>query len=263
MLEGAFSFVLVDATHLVGVRDPAGLRPLCLGRLGPAEAPEGWVLGSETPALDIVGATFVREIEPGEMVVVDSKGVRSEQLFAPERIDPHLCIFEFVYFARPDSRLYGREVHSARRRMGELLAGAGAGRRRSRHGRARVGGARRRGLRPGQRDPPRPGPGEEPLHRPDLHHPGPGRPRRRCPAQAQPAAGEHRRSADHRRRRLHRAGHDPAGRGPDAARSRRASRSTCGSPPRRWPGPASTGSTSPTATSSRRPSTPCPRSPSS
>jgi amidophosphoribosyltransferase len=122
MLEGAFSFVLVDATHLVGIRDPAGLRPLCLGRLGPAEAPEGWVLGSETPALDIVGATFVRELEPGEMVVVDSKGVRSEQLFAPERVDPHLCIFEFVYFARPDSRLYGREVHSARRRMGELLA---------------------------------------------------------------------------------------------------------------------------------------------
>ena len=122
LLEGAFSFVVVDATHLVGIRDPAGLRPLCLGRLGPAEAPEGWVLGSETPALDIVGATFVRELEPGEMVVVDSKGVRSEQLFAPERIDPHLCIFEFVYFARPDSRLYGREVHSARRRMGELLA---------------------------------------------------------------------------------------------------------------------------------------------
>ena len=123
LLEGAFSFVLVDATHLVGVRDPTGLRPLCLGRLGPAEAPEGWVLGSETPALDIVGATFVREIEPGEMVVVDAKGVRSEQLFAAERVDPHLCIFEFVYFARPDSRLYGREVHSARRRMGELLAG--------------------------------------------------------------------------------------------------------------------------------------------
>jgi amidophosphoribosyltransferase len=122
LLEGAFSFVLVDATHLVGVRDPAGLRPLCLGRLGSAEAPEGWVLGSETPALDIVGATFVRELEPGEMVVVDSKGVRSEQLFPPERVDPHLCIFEFVYFARPDSRLYGREVHSARRRMGELLA---------------------------------------------------------------------------------------------------------------------------------------------
>ncbi len=122
LVEGAFSFVVLDASHLVGVRDPAGLRPLCLGRLGPAEAPEGWVLASETPALDIVGAALVREVEPGEMIVIDGKGVRSERLFAAERVDPHLCIFEFVYFARPDSILYGREVHSTRRRMGELLA---------------------------------------------------------------------------------------------------------------------------------------------
>ena len=122
LLEGAFSLVVLDAAHLVGVRDPAGLRPLCLGRLGPAEAPDGWVLASETPALDIVGAALVRELDPGEMVVVDAKGVRSVALFAPERIDPHLCIFEFVYFARPDSRLFGREVHGARRRMGALLA---------------------------------------------------------------------------------------------------------------------------------------------
>ncbi|HLI73364.1 MAG TPA: amidophosphoribosyltransferase [Acidimicrobiales bacterium] len=121
-VEGAFSFVLLDAHHLFGVRDPAGLRPLCLGRLGPPGAPEGWVLASETPALDIVGATFVRELEPGELVVIDDGGVRSEFLFPEERVDPHLCIFEFVYFARPDSRLYGREVHGARRRMGELLA---------------------------------------------------------------------------------------------------------------------------------------------
>ena len=122
MLEGAFSFVMLDAAHLMGVRDPSGLRPLCLGRLGPADAPEGWVLASETPALDIVGAVFVRELEPGELVVVDDDGVRSVRLFPESAIDPHLCIFEFVYFARPDSRLYGREVHGARRRMGELLA---------------------------------------------------------------------------------------------------------------------------------------------
>jgi amidophosphoribosyltransferase len=121
-VEGAFSFVVLDATHVIGVRDPTGLRPLCLGRLGPAEQPEGWVLASETPALDIVGATFVREIEPGEMVVIDATGVHCERLFAEDRIDPHLCIFEFVYFARPDSMLYGREVHGARRRMGERLA---------------------------------------------------------------------------------------------------------------------------------------------
>ncbi|MHB8681486.1 MAG: amidophosphoribosyltransferase [Acidimicrobiales bacterium] len=122
LLQGAFSFVLLDATHLMGVRDPSGLRPLCLGRLGPPDAPEGWVLASETPALDIVGARFVRELEPGELVVIDEHGVRSERLFPDEAVDPHLCIFEFVYFARPDSRLYGREVHGARRRMGELLA---------------------------------------------------------------------------------------------------------------------------------------------
>jgi amidophosphoribosyltransferase len=122
MLKGAFSFVMLDAARLMGVRDPSGLRPLCLGRLGPAGAPEGWVLASETPALDIVGAVFVRELEPGELVVVDGDGVRSVRLFPEAAIDPHLCIFEFVYFARPDSRLYGREVHGARRRMGELLA---------------------------------------------------------------------------------------------------------------------------------------------
>jgi amidophosphoribosyltransferase len=122
LVKGAFSFVMLDASKLMGVRDPSGLRPLCLGRLGPPQAPEGWVLASETPALDIVGATFVRELEPGELVVVDERGVRSRQLFPDGEIDPHLCIFEFVYFARPDSRLYGREVHGARRRMGELLA---------------------------------------------------------------------------------------------------------------------------------------------
>ncbi len=130
LLQGAFSFVMLDAGRLMGVRDPSGLRPLCLGRLDPPEragddaaaAVGGWVLASETPALDIVGATFVRELEPGELVVIDEHGVRSSQLFAADRIDPHLCIFEFVYFARPDTRLYGREVHGARRRMGELLA---------------------------------------------------------------------------------------------------------------------------------------------
>ena len=122
-LEGAFSFGIVDAHHLVGVRDPHGFRPLCLGRLEPiGDVPAGWVVASESPALDTVGASFVREIEPGEMVVVDAAGPQSLRPFLPERIDPRLCVFEFVYFARPDTRLYGREVHAARRRMGELLA---------------------------------------------------------------------------------------------------------------------------------------------
>ncbi len=124
-LEGAFSLVLVDSQRLYGVRDPHGFRPLCLGRLGTAERPEGWVLASESPAIDVIGATYVRELDPGELVTIDGLGeenVHSEPLFRPADVDPHLCIFELVYFARPDSRLRGREVHGARRRMGELLA---------------------------------------------------------------------------------------------------------------------------------------------
>jgi amidophosphoribosyltransferase len=121
-LAGAFSFVLMDASHLYGVRDPHGFRPLCLGRLGPEERPEGWVLASESPALDVIGATFVRELRPGEMVTIGPDGVRSRQLFPDDQVAARLCIFEFVYFARPDSQLHGREVHGARRRMGELLA---------------------------------------------------------------------------------------------------------------------------------------------
>lgn len=116
-LEGAFSLVIMDESRAIGVRDPHGFRPLCLGRLD-----SGWVLASETPALDIVGASFVRELEPGEMVVIDDAGVRSLRPFGPDRPDPRLCLFEFVYFARPDSRLYGQSMHQARIRMGEHLA---------------------------------------------------------------------------------------------------------------------------------------------
>ncbi|MEY2570645.1 MAG: amidophosphoribosyltransferase, partial [Acidimicrobiaceae bacterium] len=116
-LRGAFSLVLADEAHVIGVRDPNGFRPLCLGKL---EA--GWVLASETPALDIVGAHFVRELDPGEMIVIDDTGYRSVRPFDESVIEPTLCLFEFVYFARPDSRLYSRSVHAARVRMGELLA---------------------------------------------------------------------------------------------------------------------------------------------
>jgi amidophosphoribosyltransferase len=115
--KGAFSFVLMDEHQLVGVRDPNGFRPLCLGKLD-----VGWVLASESPALDTIGAHFVREIEPGEMVVIDADGCRSMRPYEPEEIEPKLCVFEFVYFARPDSRLYGQSVHKARQRMGEQLA---------------------------------------------------------------------------------------------------------------------------------------------
>jgi amidophosphoribosyltransferase len=116
-LEGAFSVVAMDESHVIGVRDPNGFRPLCLGKLN-----HGWVLASESPALDVVGAHFVRELEPGEVVVIDAEGYRSIRAYEPERIDPKLCLFEFVYFARPDTRLYGQSVHQARVRMGEQLA---------------------------------------------------------------------------------------------------------------------------------------------
>ncbi|MGH8953185.1 MAG: amidophosphoribosyltransferase [Acidimicrobiia bacterium] len=114
--EGAFSLVIMDQGRIVGLRDPHGFRPLCLGSL-----PEGgWVLASETAALDLIGARFVREVAAGEMVVIDAGGVHSYQL--TQQPEPGLCLFEFVYFARPDSQMYGRGIHAARRQMGEALA---------------------------------------------------------------------------------------------------------------------------------------------
>ncbi len=116
-LKGAFSFVVMDEGHIIGVRDPHGFRPLALGKLD-----NGWVLASETPALDVVAAHPVREIEPGEMVVVDATGWRSVRVFPAGEVTPRLCLFEFVYFARPDAKLYGQSVQAARVRMGEQLA---------------------------------------------------------------------------------------------------------------------------------------------
>ncbi len=104
----------MDEAHLFGVRDRHGFRPLVLGRTD-----GGWVLASETAALDIVGAHFVRDVEPGELVAIDASGVRSLRFAEP---NPKLCLFEFVYIARPDTNLYGQNVHSVRQRMGEELA---------------------------------------------------------------------------------------------------------------------------------------------
>jgi amidophosphoribosyltransferase len=114
-LEGAFSFVLMDERTVYGARDPHGLRPLAIGRLE-----SGWVLASETAALDIVGADYVREVEPGELVMLDERGLRSARYASSPRAA--LCVFEFVYLARADSRLYGKTVHQARRGMGRRLA---------------------------------------------------------------------------------------------------------------------------------------------
>ena len=113
--DGAYSLAVMDRTTLVAVRDPHGFRPLCLGRLH-----GGWIVASETAALDIIGADFVRELQPGEMIVIDDTGVGSRWPFAAT--ESRLCLFEFVYFARPDSVLLGTNIHAARRRMGEALA---------------------------------------------------------------------------------------------------------------------------------------------
>ena len=115
-LQGAFSFVLMDEGTLYGARDPWGVRPLSIGRL----ISGGWCLASETAALDIVGARYVRDVAPGELVSIDRRGVRSLRFAETPR--SALCLFEFVYLARADSRLYGRTVHDARREMGRLLA---------------------------------------------------------------------------------------------------------------------------------------------
>ena len=115
-VEGAFSVVAMTRTKLVGVRDPLGVRPLVLGKLG-----DGWVLSSETCALDIIGAEFLREIEPGEMVVISEKdGVQSHFPFRPRK--SRFCIFEHVYFSRPDSVLGGRSVYETREAIGRELA---------------------------------------------------------------------------------------------------------------------------------------------
>ncbi len=115
-VEGAYSIVAMTRTKLIGVRDPLGVRPLVLGRLGA----ESWVLSSETCALDIIGAEFIREIEPGEMVVISASRVQSSRPF--EQAAPRFCIFEHVYFSRPDSILGGRSVYETRHAIGVELA---------------------------------------------------------------------------------------------------------------------------------------------
>jgi amidophosphoribosyltransferase len=114
-LEGAYCFVMMDERTVYAARDPYGLRPLEIGRL-----PAGFCVASESAALDIVGATYVRDVEPGEMVMADDRGLRSVRFAESPR--HALCLFEFVYLARADSRLYGRSVHEARREMGRRLA---------------------------------------------------------------------------------------------------------------------------------------------
>jgi amidophosphoribosyltransferase len=115
-IEGAFSLVIMTENELIGVRDPHGFRPLSLGKVGDA-----WVLASETCALDLIHAKFVRDIEPGEIVIINKEGVKSLNAF-PDQKRRAFCIFEYVYFARPDSTIAGRNVYRARVEMGRQLA---------------------------------------------------------------------------------------------------------------------------------------------
>lgn len=116
---GAYSLVALSNEALLGVRDPMGVRPLILGRIG-NHGTGGWVLASETCALDIVGAEFIRDVEPGEIVIIDDRGVRSIKPWGPCR--SRFCVFEYIYFARPDSVMEGMPVYDARKRIGAELA---------------------------------------------------------------------------------------------------------------------------------------------
>jgi len=116
---GAYSLVALSNEAMMGVRDPLGVRPLILGRIG-NEGTGGWVLVSETCALDIVGAEFVRDVDPGEIVVINDQGVRSVKPFGSSK--GRFCVFEYIYFARPDSVMEGMPVYDARKRIGAELA---------------------------------------------------------------------------------------------------------------------------------------------
>jgi amidophosphoribosyltransferase len=118
-LKGAFSFTMMDEGRVFGARDAYGFRPLCIGRLADER---GWILASETCALDLLGARFIRDVEPGEFVMIDGEGpdgLKSRSFAAPNHA---ACVFEHVYFARPDSTLMGQNVYATRYRMGEQLA---------------------------------------------------------------------------------------------------------------------------------------------
>ncbi|MEK7304936.1 MAG: amidophosphoribosyltransferase [Nitrospirota bacterium] len=115
-VRGAFSLVLMTDNGLIAVRDPHGLRPLCLGRVRGS-----WVVASETCAFDLLDAEYIREIEPGELVVLSDQGIDSHRPFP--KVDPAMCVFEYVYFARPDSRIFGANaVYSTRKALGRRLA---------------------------------------------------------------------------------------------------------------------------------------------
>jgi amidophosphoribosyltransferase len=114
-VRGAYSLLILSDEGLLGMRDPQGFRPLCLGKLG-----DSWVLASETCAFDIVDAKYIRDVEPGEIVLINENGLVSIRPF--EKVTSAACIFEYIYFARPDSRIYNTSVQKVRKRLGAILA---------------------------------------------------------------------------------------------------------------------------------------------
>jgi len=114
VVKGSYSLLFLTEKQIIGVRDPMGIRPMCLGRMK-----DSWVIASETTSLDLIDAEYVRDIEPGEMVVIDESGLQSLR-FAEQQPRRH-CIFEFIYFARPDSFVFGRQVYSVRKAFGRQL----------------------------------------------------------------------------------------------------------------------------------------------
>ena len=115
-LLGSYCFLFLTPTQLIAARDPNGFRPLCLGKLD-----GGWAFASETNAFDLTGVEYVRDVEPGEVVTIDKRGVRSEWIAPRGSVKPSYCVFEHVYFARPDSRIYGETVHLVREKLGEAM----------------------------------------------------------------------------------------------------------------------------------------------
>ena len=212
-VKGAFSLVFMDEHTLYAARDPQGIRPLVLGRLE-----RGWVVASESAALDICGASFVREIEPGEFVAIDENGLRTSR-FAEAK--PKGCVFEYVYLARPDTDIAGRNVYLSRVEMGRKLAKEAPVEADLVIATPESGTPAADRLRGGQRDPVRRGSGQERLRRPDLHPALADHPPARHPAEAEPAEGSHQGQAPGGRRRLDRPRQHPARPGPDAPRGRR------------------------------------------
>ncbi|MGC9062877.1 amidophosphoribosyltransferase [Calditerrivibrio sp.] len=115
ILKGAFSLIFMTESSMIGARDPMGVRPLVLGKIR-----GGYILASETVALDLVEAEFIREVEPGELVIIDDDGIKSLKPF--EKVEPKPCIFEYIYFARPDSMIFGKYVYDIRKEFGKRLA---------------------------------------------------------------------------------------------------------------------------------------------